>query len=198
MRKSSRYLLVRDWRCLPGRVGLVGTHGEMRQGAYGHKLFLGFPKETIMSRGTRQEVLIRSLIEALCLTLKTKLAGQPRQKPKVAAIGAIMDTIEGLSHYCPIDLEPREAQRVVAILDWFQQMQEADPDLQIPEVLIAMALGLADRLANVYIFGMKSGLVAVLNQQVQGLYDTFDRQVKKLDRLSKGAALADLILSKEI
>lgn len=37
-----------------------------------------------------------------------------------------------------------------------------------------------------------------LTQQIQALYDTFDRQVKKLDLLIKGGELADLILSKEI
>lgn len=151
-----------------------------------------------MSRATRQEVLIRSLIEALCLTLKAKLLGQPRQKGKVVAIDQVLTTIEALAFYCPLELEEREGQRVVGVLAWFHATQNSSSRLQEVEVLVAMAMGLADKLVQVIRKGLKSGLVGELNRQLQTLYDTFDRQGKKLDLLAAGADFCDQILTKEI
>lgn len=151
-----------------------------------------------MSRATRQEVLIRSLIEALCLTIRDKLQGQPRQKPKVEAVGAILGTIEELSTTFPLRLNPRGARKVVDVLQWFHETQGGDPEFQIPEVLTAMCLALANHLYEVLNKREKVEVVSRLAQQVQALYDTFDRQVKKLDLLIKGGELADQILAKEI
>lgn len=149
-----------------------------------------------MSRATRQEVLIRSFIEALCLTLKDKLKDQPRQKPKVEACGAILGYLEGLIDYNPLTLEPREAAKVMRVLEWFRREQGVFEELQKPEVLTAMALALAERV-SVVTRNKKQVLWAHLTLQIQALYDTFDRQVQKVDLLVKGGELADQILAKE-
>lgn len=151
-----------------------------------------------MSRATRQEVLIRSLIEALCLTLKAKLLGQPRQKVKVVAVDQVLATIEALAYYCPLELEAREGEKVVEVLDWFHVAQANSPHLQEVETLVAMAMGLADKLVQVIRKGLKAGLVGELNRQLQSLYDTFDRQGKKLDLMVAGADFCDKILAREI
>lgn len=150
-----------------------------------------------MSRGTRQETLIRSLIEGLCLMLEKHYQGQTRQKPKLQAVEAIKASIEDLWKAYPMELSRRESARVVAIIKWFEITQEGDPDFSRPEVVISMVLALADRLKVVTRNG-KQAMVGRLNQEIQALYDTFDRQGSKLDLLIKGAGFADKILAREI
>jgi len=150
-----------------------------------------------MSRGTRQETLIRSLIEGLCLTLEKHYQGQTRQKPKLQAVAAIKANVEQLWKAYPLRLARYEGIRVIAVLKWFEATQECDPDFSRPEVVIGMALALADRLKVVTRNG-KQALVGRLNQEIQALYDTFDRQGSKLDLLIKGAGFADKILAREI
>jgi hypothetical protein len=150
-----------------------------------------------MSRGTRQETLIRSLIEGLCLTLEKHYQGQTRQKPKLQAVAAIQANIEELWKAYPLSLARREAVRVVSVLMWFKDTQEVDPDFSRPEVVISMVLALADRLKVVTREGKKA-MMGRLNRKIQALYDTFDRQVAKTDMLIKGAEFADKILAREI
>lgn len=150
-----------------------------------------------MSRGTRQETLIRSLIEALCLTLEKHYRGQARQKPKLQAVAAIQASIEKLWKAYPIELHLREANRVSQAIYWFADEERADPDLTRPEVVISITLALADRLKVVTRNG-KQAMVSRLNQEIQALYDTFDRQGAKMDLLIKGAEFADKILAREI
>ena len=62
---------------------------------------------------------------------------------------------------------------------------------------MAITLALADRLKLVT-RDNKQVIVARLNQEIQALYDTFDRQGAKMDLLVKGAEFADKILAREI
>lgn len=150
-----------------------------------------------MSRGTRQEVLIRSLIEALCLTLEKHYRGQTRQKPKLQAVEAIQTSVEKLWKTYPIELNLREANRVSQAVYWFADEERADPDLTRPEVVISITLALVDRLKMVT-RDEKQVMVARLNQEIQALYDTFDRSGSRMDLLIKGAEFADKILAREI
>jgi hypothetical protein len=150
-----------------------------------------------MSQGTRQETLIRSLIEALCLTLEKYYQGQARQKPKLQAVDAIKASVEKLWKTYPIQLNLREANRVSQAIYWFADEERADPDLTRPHVVIAITMAMADRLKMVA-KGAKKPLVARLNQEIQALYDTFDRQTAKTELLIKGAEFADKILAREI
>lgn len=150
-----------------------------------------------MSRGTRQETLIRSLIEALCLTLEKHYRGQTRQKPKLQAVAAIQSSIERLWKAYPMQLNLREANRVKQVIFWFADEERDDPDLTRPHVVISMVMALADRLKVVTKNG-KRVLVDRLNQEIQDLYDTFDRSGSRMDLLIKGAEFADKILAREI
>jgi hypothetical protein len=138
------------------------------------------------------------LIEALCLTLKARLVGQPRQKVKVEAADKVLEIIEDLARYCPVQLSSREAGAVIKTLDRFHQTQGQEPDLQQVEVLVALAMGLGDKLAQVIKKGLKAGLVGEMNRQLQGLYDVFDRQGQKVALLTRGAEFCDQLLAKEI
>jgi hypothetical protein len=148
-----------------------------------------------MSAGSRQEVLIRALIEALCLCLKGKLEGQPRQRPKVEAAERVEGVLEALWNEFPIDLTQGERRGVVTRLDQFHDLQGHDSEFHRPEVLISLTLGLSDRLARVITNPRKAALVGELNQALTALYDTFDRQAKKLEALEVGGKLADRVLA---
>lgn len=150
-----------------------------------------------MSRGTRQETLIRSLIEGLCLTLEKHYQGQLRQKPKLQAVATIQASVEKLWKIYPIQLNLREANRVNQAIFWFADEERVNPDLTRPQVVIAITMALADRLKVVTRNG-KQAMVGRLNQEIQALYDTFDRQGVKMDLLIKGAEFADKILAREI
>lgn len=149
----------------------------------------------MMSAGSRQEVLIRALIEALCLCLKGKLEGQPRQRPKVEAAERVERVLEALWNEFPIDLTQGERRGVVARLDQFHELQGGDSEFHRPEVLISLTLGLSDRLAKVIKDPRKASLIGGLNEALSALYDTFDRQAKKIEALEIGGKLADRVLA---
>ena len=150
-----------------------------------------------MSRGTRQETLIRSLIEALCLTMEKHYQGQTRQKPKLQAVAAIQASVERLWKAYPIQLNLREANRVSQAIYWFADEERADPDLTRPHVVISMAMAMAERI-KVVTKDEKQAMVGRLTQEIQALYNTFDRSGSRMDLLIKGAEFADKILAREI
>ena len=150
-----------------------------------------------MSRGTRQETLIRSLIEGLCLTLEKHYQGQTRQKPKLQAVEAIKASIEDLWKAYPIKLSRREApgwwhHQVVCRLPRretrFQPAGSGDQH----------GYGPGGSAQDGHQETSKQAMVGRLNQEIQALYDTFDRQGAKMDLLIKGAEFADKILAREI
>jgi len=151
-----------------------------------------------MSRGTRQETLIRSLIEGLCLTLEKHYQGQPRQKPKLQAVNSIMEDLWTFWRVYPITLGRPEACRVQWVIEDFNTQHEGDPAWSCPEVLIALALALGDHLQKKVTSVVKKSVVGQINQKIQALYDTFDRQAAKTELLIKGAEFADQILAREI
>lgn len=163
-----------------------------------------------MSQGSRQEAMIRSCIEATGLILKDKLVSEAGQEAKVEAATAILGTTEQLWRRFPIKLPQKEAQKVIKVLDWFRDTHEAK--LHAPEVLIALIMGLADKLERALkpksgpqasrflarALDGKYGVVVFLLQQIQLLYDTFDHQGKKTDLIVRGGELCDLLLAHEI
>jgi hypothetical protein len=66
-----------------------------------------------VSRGTRQEVLVRSLIEALCLTLRKNMETKTRQKNKLMKMNKVLKRVEDLWIKYPIQLEGHEAKKVL-------------------------------------------------------------------------------------
>jgi hypothetical protein len=150
-----------------------------------------------MSQGSRQEVLIRSLMEGLCLTLTKHYGGQLRQKPKLQAIEVVYEDLMGLWRIYPIELSMKETSRVQRVIEWFDAQHEGDPAWGCPEALIAFTLALGDRLYKVT-QGVKHSMVGQINQKIQALYDTFDRQAAKIILMEAGGKMADQLLAREI
>jgi len=150
-----------------------------------------------MSRASRSEVFSRALIEGLCLTLQKHYQNQTRQKPKLQAIQAIMASLEVYWQAFPIQLDPREGDRVVAAINWFDDLQSQDPDLSRPEVLIALVMALTERIKEVT-QGLKRETAERLAGEIQGLYDWFDQGGRKHEWICLGGNYADRILGREI
>ena len=151
-----------------------------------------------MSRATRQEVLIRSLIEGLCLTLRKNLETKTRQKTKLLKIGKVMDSVRELWTRYPIQLEGTEGKRVLQVIDQLGQIQDSDPVYHAPEVQLGMVMALVDHLGKVITKPDKAALVSQINLSLQGLYECFDGKGRKLDLMEIGGSLADEILKLEI
>jgi hypothetical protein len=151
-----------------------------------------------MSRATRQEVLIRSLIEGLCLTLQKHLNTKTRQKTKLLKISKVMDSVEELWSIYPIQLEGSEGKRVFQVIDQLGKIQDSDPVNHTPEVQLGMVMSLVDHLRKVITKPDKAALVSQINLRLQGLYESFDGKGRKLDLMEIGGNLADKILNMEV
>lgn len=151
-----------------------------------------------MSRGSRQEVLIRSLMEGLCLTLEKCYHDKPRQKAKLLAIHGIMKDLMELWRTRPIPLTRKEADRIRDFLVVFDEKHKDDEAWRTPEILIAMVMALGDHLYQVIQDPKKQNLIGQITLKIQALYDTFDRQGAKLALMERGGQLADAILRQEV
>lgn len=165
-----------------------------------------------MSYGSRQEAMIRSCIEGASIALSNeleKVEGEPSRSARIEAIGVIMGTVTQLWQRFPIQLPRREAEKVVAAIEWFRETHEAE--LQAPEILIALILGLGEQLKAALkpkqgpqaaqhlqrALAGKYGVVVFLLQQIQLLYDAFDCRGQEVEMIVRGGELCDLLLARQ-
>ncbi len=148
-----------------------------------------------MSRATCQEVLIRSLIEGLCLTLQKHLETKTRQKNKLMKIGKVLNCVEELWVRYPMQLEGKQGKRVLKIINHLGKIQDRDPVYHTPEVQLGLVMALVDYLKKVIGKPEKARLVSQINLSLQVLYECFDGKGRKHDLMEIGGNLADEILS---
>lgn len=147
-----------------------------------------------MSIASRQQAFLLSLTEALALSIQKALAGQPRQKGKLAACTQIISLIDELHERFPLALDKKQAARVEQALLRFGELQNADSQLHEVCALVGVAMTAVNHIFEVSRDRAKIEILSRLAQAVQNLYDFFDRRRQHLHLLELGARVGKRVV----